>query len=215
MSAKRSPWPLWQWLRPVLVFEIVVLACLCGAGVFAQMGLHPDQPGRDSIALLQALAIIFSRLQVLNVLFFLITLVLGARIIYRCAENVRSWAPDNAIAPVWAVAWFAIPIANLFMPLQVVSTLWVGTMGNDSAARVRGALIPLWWITCDAGVVLSLLSEYMLRIVGQPFFLFAALSYASAAISSALFIQIFNTLVRAQHIRVERAAKRETLEAFS
>jgi Domain of unknown function (DUF4328) len=48
--------------------------------------------------------------------------------------------------PGWAVGWWFIPIANLFMPFQTVRELWGASHGGDAWRRLaKWSVIGWWW----------------------------------------------------------------------
>jgi hypothetical protein len=107
------------------VFQIAVLAA---------EGLNPDQITIDELVLF------FAAVFYLAVL--LTTVVCFTRWELRVLRNARLLDPGFAHSPRWAVAWWFIPIANLFLPYRVLGELWAATDGDGE----RGpAYLGAWW----------------------------------------------------------------------
>lgn len=82
------------------------------------------------------------------------TIVLFLIWVYRVAENVPVLgSPRWPLRPVWAVAWWFVPVANLILPKRVLDDIWRRS-DPDAAevlgADVRAARVPtsqlVWWI---------------------------------------------------------------------
>lgn len=87
-------------------------------------------------------------------------------VLVRASRNARALgATDMSHSPASAVFWFAVPIANLWRPYQVVRELWLASTprpgGPWSQARVS-PLLPAWWAAWLAFVA----SEWIARRSG-------------------------------------------------
>jgi hypothetical protein len=49
--------------------------------------------------------------------------------------------------PAWAVGWFFVPFANLFMPFRVVREIWQASATALAGERASGALLGFWWLS--------------------------------------------------------------------
>ncbi len=80
---------------------------------------------------------------------FMITLI-GCYIasgmwIYRAATNAQAVTPNpDAIGPGWSVGWFAVPIANFWMPYKALRQHWDGLAGSGGPSWPSWAII--WWL---------------------------------------------------------------------
>ena len=86
--------------------------------------------------------------------------------IYRASSNARFMDADpGRVSPGWAVGWYFIPIASLWMPFRAMKQIWNTTMlpGGDLRAAVPG-FIGLWWATW---VVSNLIANASFRISMQ------------------------------------------------
>lgn len=78
--------------------------------------------------------------------------------IYRAAANAKALAPDEMThRPGWAVGWYFIPFANLWMPFQIQKIVWRIAKGPTSSNAVPGFLF-IWWFTWLFGYVASQIS---------------------------------------------------------
>ena len=72
--------------------------------------------------------------------------VLVGRWIYLTNANAHVLSSDMTMRPGWAVGWFFVPLANLFMPYQGVKETW--RESHEAAGRYEdmdSSLLPLWW----------------------------------------------------------------------
>jgi hypothetical protein len=68
----------------------------------------------------------------------------------RVVENVPALGAGQPMAsPRWSIAWWFIPIANVWMPYRVVADLW-HRLGTTRAGR-RSTLVLVWWVLWLAG----------------------------------------------------------------
>lgn len=76
------------------------------------------------------------------------TLPVFAAWIHRAHRNLASLGAKNlGVTPAWAVGWFFMPFANLWMPYQAMRTLW---RASQDAPRWQLQGVPwwlaLWWV---------------------------------------------------------------------
>ena len=72
--------------------------------------------------------------------------VLVGRWIYLTNANAHALSSDMTMRPGWAVGWFFVPLANLFMPYQGVKETW--RESHEAAGlydEMDSSLLPLWW----------------------------------------------------------------------
>ena len=74
---------------------------------------------------------------------------------YRAVKNARIVSGDSRSGPGMSVAWWFIPIANLFMPWLVLRDLWARTVRSTSP--VAGA----FWLLWLAGSIAATIAEGM------------------------------------------------------
>ncbi|MGE0323116.1 MAG: DUF4328 domain-containing protein [Polyangiaceae bacterium] len=62
---------------------------------------------------------------------------------YRASRNARALGVELRHSAGATIFWFIVPLANLFMPYQVMKELWSGS-GRHHAS---GNYLPMWWMT--------------------------------------------------------------------
>jgi hypothetical protein len=85
----------------------------------------------------------------LNLLILIPCYVVAAFWIYNAACNTRALgARGMQISPGWAVGWFAVPIASLFMPFQGIEETYLAS-GSPVGWKSFGTplLLRAWWGT--------------------------------------------------------------------
>lgn len=63
------------------------------------------------------------------------------------ARNTRAMGAENMkISPRWAVGWFFIPVASLYMPYRAMKEIWCASKAPKAWETVeRGSILPWWW----------------------------------------------------------------------
>lgn len=82
-----------------------------------------------------------------------------ARWLYVAAKiNHLSGAKGLRFSPGWAVGWYFIPIANLFMPYLSMRETYKASFGKEDWRAQRSSwYLPLWWATWLSRTTLSAL----------------------------------------------------------
>lgn len=87
-----------------------------------------------------------------QVLVYLLAAVAFCGWAYRVSSNLHFFGlEDLQFAPAATIYWWLVPIANWFMPMQVMSELWSRNLpdaedGDADALRVRSPVLA-WWST--------------------------------------------------------------------
>lgn len=116
---------------------------------------------------------------------FLWSIVLICRFTYRAMNNLRLSGEDTDMSPGWAVGWYFIPFAMLWMPYKGMSEIW--DRSNLRAGRdVSGKHLGWWWAFWVAGSLLSNLSIRLFGFMGGSTVSELAASYWMDAASNAL-----------------------------
>ncbi len=94
------------------------------------------------------------------------TIIICAFWVYRSARNAQNIMPtDDRISPGMCVAWYIVPIMNLWKPYQGMKHIWNSRAGAEG---VLDSPLPtnakLWW---GAWVITTLLGNFSLRLSGQ------------------------------------------------
>jgi len=148
----RDPTVLTWWLIGLLLFAVLIgLAALVSS--LMQYGLLGDmQSGafhtREEMT--AAATTNDFRQRALSVVFTLAVLVREIVFffwIYRASVNARQLgAKDMEISPGWAVGWFFIPFANLWMPFQAMSEIWNASASPVMWRQLRTpVIVAIWW----------------------------------------------------------------------
>lgn len=68
--------------------------------------------------------------------------------LYRAVGNARALgATDMMVSPGWAVGWYFVPLANLFMPYATMRELWkASARPRDWQLADAPPTIVLWWV---------------------------------------------------------------------
>ncbi len=128
--------------------------------------------------------------------------------VYRAYRNLAALGEPARMSPAMAVAWFFIPVANLWKPYQVMAEIW-----RKSLQRPAGALFYVWWTCWLVGSLAGIVQmQFSLREPSEPasrtlplvLSFPADLLYIAAAL---LLIRIIASVTSAQ----EQAAKSDAL----
>ena len=97
-------------------------------------------------------------------LVFVASVVVVAMWIHRAHASLRDANVDGLeFTPGWAVGWYFVPIANLFMPFQAMRELWNASHGQaDVFGGEAPSAVKVWW---GAWIVGNILSNVGMRIV--------------------------------------------------
>jgi|JI10StandDraft_1071094.scaffolds.fasta_scaffold159079_3 hypothetical protein len=126
---------------------------------------------------------------------FVGTMIISAVWIYRASWNARQIQPlAERITPGWAVGWFAVPLANYFMPYKAMKQCWQSS--HDPTGDIEGQVPSLfgWWWTAwvlasltgnvvmrlhaKAETISELRTAYTVELVTAPFTLVSAVFFA-------------------------------------
>jgi hypothetical protein len=123
---------------------------------------------------------------------------------HRAHANLRALgARGLRFTPGWAVGWWFVPLANLFMPYLAVRELWRASVaGARHEGRTSGLLVPAWWGTWLGGNLLSVVGvavgeeDRVATLMARSGW-FAA-SDAAVAVAAALAVAVVWTVEAAQ-----------------
>ena len=80
---------------------------------------------------------------------YIATVVVFLMWLYRVSNNVASFGETRQTSAGWAVGYFFIPIANLFMPYQAIKEIWKKSGPKAADAFSDGVsppgFFPAWW----------------------------------------------------------------------
>ena len=91
---------------------------------------------------------------------FIVTTVFFCKWVHRACTNAHGFSNAMTITPNWAVGWYFIPVAALFMPYKAMAEIW-----NASAPQGAGrGVLVTWWslfITIIAAATISIIIQYV------------------------------------------------------
>jgi Domain of unknown function (DUF4328) len=125
---------------------------------------------------------------------------------YRAERNARALSPSDqfSFTPGWAVGWWFIPIASLWMPFQAVRELWKASGGApDWQELPTWSAIGWWWASWIAGWLIAYIAltnigqaEALEEIVSGDTWL--AVAFITEAATDTLSIAIVRAVIRRQ-----------------
>lgn len=142
-----------QWLRGLLIASALVylifgLSKLAQWHVFAAMRDGREPPEIAMTIVLQSIVLRYGFPGTLMTLVIIGTITLFMIWTYRASANIHALGGQGIrFTPGWAVAWYWIPIANLWMPYQVMREIWRYS-GSPIGPRpdTTSRLLTWWWI---------------------------------------------------------------------
>ena len=96
--------------------------------------------------------VIYDTIQMLGMLFTMIVFAVNAVWLYRASKHaidVRGAAGKmRLIRPFWSIAYWALPIVNVWMPFQVVRQLWnLATRPGQPVDSAAPGFFWVWWLS--------------------------------------------------------------------
>ena len=126
----------------IVLVAVSALVCLGGVIWYMQIDAFDDAYYIDNFHIVDMFL-------VAHIVFSLASWITVGAWIYRAHANLRAADfPSLEYSPVWAIGWYAIPIANLFKPFQAMRELWFASHG--AVADYEQSAPPLlwaWWIS--------------------------------------------------------------------
>ena len=215
-GAQRTTHSLWGALQAfALLFMAagLVIGALHGWRLWVLRGLSPGATVTGEGGLEEFLPVDWVPVYAIALLVLLATYVIAAILTLiwygRSVRNARSLARGVRTTPVWAVAFFFIPILSLFKPYAVTSELWRSSKSPD---RWLGLPDPpalrWWWGLVLTGGLASTIARYLEAPGATVASLMAAdatmiLSLALHILAGVLFLQIGGAITRAQNGLIE------------
>ena len=131
------------WARGLMVAFLIVLTlftALLAFGLFTGTPVDFNAEDLDGIGLLTSLSALLSlTVQVVSGIVSLLW-------IYGAARNTRAVRPQLDLKPIWAVAWFFVPIAFWFKPYQYMCQIWSTAKGPQDGRYLKEARpVVMWW----------------------------------------------------------------------
>jgi uncharacterized protein DUF4328 len=131
---------------------------------------------------------------------------------YRAHQNLPALGAENLrVTPGWAVAWWFVPIATLFMPYVAMREVWKGSDPEAGADWMRAKGTPLlpWWWAAWLGSVFLVAAGSVAGEAGDRSSLITESAWgAASALTLALTAGLAMALVRRINARQERKHER-------
>ncbi|XBQ16521.1 MAG: DUF4328 domain-containing protein [Oceanicaulis sp.] len=149
--------------RRVLICFAIVSAALAVVKIAGALALHHIMAGGFvPDGLLDGVDFVSLLLAVTYLALFIASIVMVCRFTFRAMKNLRLAGEQTDMSPGWAVGWYFIPIASLFMPYLGMSEIWTRSR-KRAGVQGRGAHLGWWWATFVGG---SILGNIATRLVG-------------------------------------------------
>ncbi|MAT38104.1 MAG: hypothetical protein CL946_00720 [Ectothiorhodospiraceae bacterium] len=156
----RSPRGLANWLTGALLAQAVSWGAMGTIDIVATLwvpGYSADEFAETGLALVCDLMLIASLLVML--LTYAASIVLFLTWMYRACANAHALRSDRLrFTPGWTVAYWFIPILNLFRPYQVMCEIYRASKPGSSetwnSSKLPGYMIA-WWMCWIVGNILG------------------------------------------------------------
>lgn len=208
-SPPRDPVGRWLWLRAGLIaFAIAsfTLGALTGAEIIWG---EPDED--DLVYGLTGLAafVIVVAAQIWCVIF-------TSLLVYRLTANTHKLEPPvyMTTGPFWAVAWFFIPIANVWIAVTTIGRIWEATASLDDNFKPANGQIGAWWAAYLGG---NFAINWSLRLAERDHYqlslYFSLAGFLALALACWLMARVFGPLARAQRELIAQRAQAQVSPA--
>lgn len=131
---------------------------------FGQFVVDLDYVAGDGVNVWFGTAKVVSLMAVVALIATLITAIIFLVWVYRAMARARELTPALTITPGWAVGWFFVPVASLWMPYGVMTEIVEGSgVSAPAYAERTRTLIGWWWGAWIARSLLSLFGAFASR----------------------------------------------------
>ena len=144
----RDQTALAKWCR-WLLFAQAALALISALSGFVTAGLLADvAKGMADPAAVEQDDMRTGVIALLTLLLLIINLIAIGTWIVRASRNAWILRPDEMeITPGWAVGWYFVPIANLYLPFKAMQEIWLASANAAGPEQYAdaGGLLNSWW----------------------------------------------------------------------
>jgi hypothetical protein len=131
---------------------------------FGQFVVDLDYVAGDGVNVWFGTAEVVSLMAVVALIATIITAIIFMVWVYRAMARARELTPTLTITPGWAVGWFFVPVASLWMPYGVMTEIVEGSgVSAPAYAERTRTLIGWWWGAWIARSLLSLFGAFASR----------------------------------------------------
>lgn len=151
-----------------------------------------DLAGPDTTDPFDALAILA---MIIYYVTYLVSGITSLVWIYGAARNALAMKPGMDFTPWGAVAWFFVPIANLFKPYQTLKLMWIAS-GGKVVANTEPRQVQGWWVFSIIGnIVLGVVGRLSNAISGGPVIIIATIAgLGLIAVGTWLFLKLVRAI---------------------
>lgn len=152
---------LYRWLRRFFITCVVGFILIGLGSAWFAISVPPDYD--VTVDLLSADWVVMIG-GFIGMLSLLLSIIFFSIFTFRAMKNLHVWGARNArMAPGWAVGWYFIPFALLFMPYKGMDQIVDGSMEVNDLPVLGTPRLLLWWICWIAG---GILDRIALRVDG-------------------------------------------------
>lgn len=179
---------------------ILIVLGIVAPDLMLSLGNDDAPPPGASFTTLMAMAGVFIAFGVAAIACYIVSAVW----LYRASANAQAIDPDpDRMRPGWALGWFAIPIANLWMPFRAVKQCWNSSIhGPGALGAAAPGFFAIWWSCWIGADILAVLSYRMSSQPGvgaqYPVLWIDATQGIVACVSAMLWIRIMRGVAAAQ-----------------
>jgi len=76
---------------------------------------------------------------------YLVAAFLGLKWIYRVSNNAHASGAQPTIRPGWAIGWYFVPVANLWLPFRAMRETWQISTNPDAWRKEPAPVLLRWW----------------------------------------------------------------------
>ena len=189
---------LYELMKLALIFYIVA-ELISSAMYFAFFAFYDALPS-DVVNVFEVESNISWLAELIYFTGALVAFFFACRFIYRAMRNLHTiQSPAAKTSPFWSVAYYFIPIANLFMPAIAMSRIYHGTHEAVGESSRHSSPIPLWWVPW----LLTGVPEYMVdstSSTGLGAAMLYALSGAMSIFAALMLIRIGKRIAERQEL---------------
>jgi len=209
----RDPEPLARFIAVLLVVQ-VALAAVNILSLLFRLKLLSDLQNRAYAGGLEASSVRIGILGLIWVVLLVVIAVFILKWIYRSAKNVIALGFHTMkTSPRWAIGWFFVPVADLYMPYKTMKEIWRGSQSPGTKATGT-SIIGWWWGLLLLFFVLDQLALWLGRNpqTGTEILLATGLAIVQAALIIPLnlvFLRLMHDIVEMQKESFAWASKRK------
>ena len=143
---------LTKWIRYVLYAQILIAIVSIIFGFLEYQLLSGYQEGvyaslEEAFADGEVAIMLLQGIGVASLIAFMASAVLILKWIYRANYNTHQLGAQNmTYTPAWSIAYYFIPIFNLWKPYQAMKEIWMASKNPfDWRLTKISAILPIWW----------------------------------------------------------------------